>query len=113
MHFQANLDSWANVAAICSFFVTVLGAAVGIFGYLRFLCSWKRKERALVDYLREKKPKGEAEYRGQQTIEHLIRYVGLTEDEILKISFESKNIERWVSKDTEGKANRLFFSYID
>lgn len=42
---------------------------------------------------------------------HLIRYVGLTEDEILKISFESERVKRSVGKDDLGKADTPLFEY--
>ena len=49
--------------------------------------------------------------KGQHTTKHLIRYVGLTEDEILKISFENEHVHRTVNTDKDGKADTLFFEY--
>ena len=43
---------------------------------------------------------------------HLVRHAGLTEDEILKISFKSKRIERRIKKDAQGYAESLLFEYI-
>ena len=44
---------------------------------------------------------------------NIIRYVGLTEDEILKISFMSDKIARKLSKnDNDGFADRLLFQYV-
>ena len=50
--------------------------------------------------------------RAQQTTIHLVRYVGLTEDEILKISFET-NILKGSRQNEQGKASTLYFEYKD
>ena len=107
----AYLTYWANLAAIAGFAVTFVGACVGIYGYWSYRRSWKKKTDALVAYLQAKKAQAGPGKKGQQTVTHLIRYVGLTEDEILKISFECKHVERSVGKDEEGKADTLFFEY--
>ena len=106
-----DLTYWANFAAIAAFVVTFVGACVGIYGYCSYRRSWKKKTDALVGYLKTRKAQAGPGKKGQQTTTHLIRYVGLTEDEILKISFENKHVERTVGKDEEGKADTLFFEY--
>jgi len=111
MSADADLAYWANIAAIAGFIVTLVGASVGIYGYCSYLCGWKRKSDALVAYLKMKKAEARDGKRGQQTVLHLIRYVGLTEDEILKISFENSHVERSVGKDEQGKADTLYFEY--
>lgn len=110
---SADLAYWANLAAIAGFAVTFVGACVGIYGYCSYRRSWKKKTDALVAYLKTKKAQAGPGKKGQQTATHLIRYVGLTEDEILKISFENKHVERSVGKDDEGKADTLYFKYKD
>lgn len=111
MFSDADLAYWANLAAIAGFIVTFIGACVGIYGYCAYRISWKRKTKALVTHLQNQKAQAGTAKKGQQTTTHLIRYVGLTEDEILKISFENKHIERVVSKDKEGNADTLYFEY--
>ena len=107
-----DLAFWANIAAIAGFFVTSGGVAVGIIGYFRYRNVWRRKTDALVSYLKKEKDEAEKTGRkGQHTATHLIRHVGLTEDEILKISFESPHIDRRVGVDEAGKAERLYFAY--
>ncbi len=108
---DTDLVFWANLAAIGAFIVTVAGAGVGIYGYCAYRCGWKKKADALVAYLKQKKDEAGDGKRGQQTVMHLIRYVGLTEDEILKISFENEHVKRSVGKDDQGKADTLFFEY--
>ena len=111
MSANSNLEYWANIAAIAGFIVTLMGACVGIYGYGSYRCSWKRKTNALVAYLKMKKAGARDGGKGQQTTMHLIRYVGLTEDEILKISFENRHVERSVGKDEQGRADTLYFEY--
>ena len=108
---DSHLTFWANVAAIGGFIVTLIGAIVGISGYIRYRRTWKAKTEALVGYLKYQKIHAVDGKKGQQTTTHLIRHLGLTEDEILRISFERKNIQRTTGKDDEGKAITLFFEY--
>jgi hypothetical protein len=96
----------ANVCAILTF----LGALIA---WLNFKWNFWSKTKRLEDYLRDSgvhaKSKGKV---GQFTSLHLIRHVGLTEDEILQASFASKRIERVVSVDPEtSKTNQLLFYY--
>lgn len=111
MNSETDLAFLANIAAIAGFLVTLVGAGVGIYGYCVYRCGWKKKTDALVAYLKKKKDEASGDSKGQQTAMHLIRYVGLTEDEILKISFESEHVERSVGKDDQGKADTLYFEY--
>ena len=108
---DAELSFWANIAAIAGFIVTLIGAGVGIYGYSAYKCAWHKKTTALIAYLKKKKNEAPDGKKGQQTAMHLTRYVGLTEDEILKISFENKYVERSVGKDEQGKADTLYFEY--
>ena len=109
----SDLTFWANIAAIAGFLVTFVGAGVGIYGYCSYRHSWARKTNALVAYLKRQKEQAKDGKKGQQTAIHLIRYVGLTEDEILKISFDNRHVDRTVGKDEEGKADTLYFEYKD
>ena len=110
---EFDLPYWAHLAAIGAFLVTLVGAIVGIYGYTSHRCRWKRKTNVLVNYLRERKRHAAPGTKGQQTATHLIRHVGLTEDEILKISFESRHVARTVAKDEDGKADILYFEFQD
>ena len=108
---KVDLTHWANLAAILGFLVTLIGACVGIHGYYRYRRNWRTKTNALVAYLKNKKIQASPGKKAQQTTTHLIRYVGLTEDEILKISFENKHVSRSIDKDEKGKAKTLYFEY--
>lgn len=108
---STDLTFWADIAAIGGFAVTAAGAGVGIYGYCAYRSGWKKKTDALVTYLKRKKDEAPDGKKGQQTAVHLIRYVGLTEDEILKISFENGHVKRSVGNDDQGKADTLFFEY--
>ena len=111
MSLDSDLGFWANIHAIGGFWVAFTGACVGIYGYCSYRCSWNNKTKALVDYLKSKKDLATDGKEGQHTTKHLIRYVGLTEDEILKISFENEHVHRTVNTDKDGKADTLFFEY--
>lgn len=111
MSIDFDLVLWAKISAIVGSAVTLVGAFVGIYGYCSYRRSWNKKTKALVDYLKSKKDLAKDGKKGQQTTTHLIRYVGLTEDEILKISFDNKHVHRTVDKDEHGKADTLYFEY--
>src|SRR5690349_5173542 len=110
---MSDLHSWADVASIATFVLAFLG----VFGYLAQL--WRRKQRRLKleEYLkaiaeREKQaqqPESEEEAQMHTAI-HIMKNVGLTHDEIIQASFESKRIERFahVNRDT-GAADYLLF----
>lgn len=106
-----SLAYWANLSAIGAFAVTLVGAGVGIWGYVAYQRRRSRKAKALVAYLKEAKrnaPKGK---KGQHTLIHLIRHVRLSEQDILDLSFENQNIEITVGEDDQGRADALFFEY--
>ena len=81
-----NIQLWGNVAAIGAFVIAFLGSMVGIFEYIKYLSDFKRKRARLEEYLLKEKRKGN---QGQRSLLHIVRYVGLTQDEIIKISFKS------------------------
>lgn len=107
------LTYFANVSAIGAFVVTLIGSIVGIYGYVDYRCKWTLKKTKLESYLNETKKNSPPGKKGQQTAKHLIRHLGLTEDEILKISFESKHVGRRVGSDGQGKADVLYFEYVE
>jgi len=109
---QMDLRFWADISSVSAFVVAFIGAAVGIWGYARYRCTWRKKRKALEAYLKRQKQNAPPGKKGQHTINHLIRYVGLTEDEILQISFESDAIDRRVDADKDGKASELYFEYV-
>ncbi len=110
---EFDLSFLANLSAIGAFVVTLFGAAVGIHGYWKFRSGWKAKTRELESYLKRKRDEAAPDKKGQHTITHLVRHLGLTEDEILKISFESAHVDRKSGTDAAGRADVLFFVYKD
>jgi len=109
-----NLDQLGSIAAIGAFMVTLAGAGVGIWGYCSYRLEFRRKRKALESYIATERQKArENGALGQKSMLNIIRYVGLTEDEILKISFASDKIARKLSKnDKNGFADRLLFQYV-
>lgn len=102
----SELSTWANLCAILTF-------VLAVFAWVNFKWGeWSQRSR-LKDHLRREleadKPKGK---KGQRTLLHIVRYVGLTENEILRASFKCKQIERVVAIDKEtGKAKELLFQF--
>ena len=116
-----DMQWWANFTSVATFIITAAGATIGIYGYSHYRFEWHNKRLALENYLKAEKRRtsktSEQEKteddngRGQRTMLHLVRHVGLTEDEIIKISFESSSIDRKLLPDEAGFANALLFEY--
>ena len=107
---EHDLRWWADAASIATFFVTAISAIIGIGGYVRYLKVRAKKTAALENYLQTEKVQGKNS--GQRSAMHIIRHVGLTEEEIIDISFRSPRIVRRLGTDEEGFANRLLFEYV-
>ena len=105
------LHSLADWSSILTFAVTLIGAAVGIFGYLKYLRGLRIKSKRLEEYLRKEKAKQIDQ--GQRSIIQIIRDVGLTEDEIIQVSFRNPHVARRVKTDEDGLAKQLLFEYQD
>jgi hypothetical protein len=93
----------ANVASI-------LTAVVAVWAYLRYVYKVRKKRIKLETYLKAEKDKPN---RSMHTVEHLISKLGMTEEEILKASFDSSHIARKIRSDAEGLAGRLLFEYSE
>ena len=96
----------ANICAILTF----LGA---VLAWLNFKRDRWKKTGKIKAYLKAELERDKSKNKkGQRTVLHLIRHVGLTEDEILRASFDSKRIKRAIRVDPEtGMANQLLFYY--
>lgn len=113
---MCELHTWADIAAILTF----VGAALA---YGRYEVAAILKRRKLEDYLRtekirvqeEDKNKPPADRReGKFSIVHIMKDVGLTEDEIIQASFRSRKIRRFVTKKPPTNiADDLLFQYVD
>lgn len=110
----ANLDKIGNFAAIGAFIITAVGAIVGVYGYCSYMCELRRKSLALEKYLATEKQKARDNgAAGQKSMLNIIRHVGLTRDEILKISFDNPKIGRKLSKNEKDRfADTLLFEYV-
>ncbi len=108
---EQDIRWWADAASIATFFVTAVSAVIGIGGYLSFVRARARKVAALEAYLKREKAQGNDS--GQRSALKIIRHVGLTEDEIIDISFNSPRVARRLGTDEEGYANRLLFEFVN
>lgn len=105
-----NLQNTASISLIATFIITTFTTLNGVWGYFSSRYKVYLKRRQLVDYLKEQKRT--ANDKGQRSLLHLVRHVGLTADEILKMSCKRKRIERRIKKDAKGYAESLLFGFV-
>jgi hypothetical protein len=103
------LQAWADWASIATFFLTLVTAVVGVIAYGRYLWERHDKSKRLESYL--KNEKANKQDKGQRTATQITRDVGLTEDEIIQVSFRNPRVARRVKVDDQGLAERLLFEY--
>lgn len=108
MSFLEMIEVLANISAI-------LTALVAVFFFCTYKYEQRQKEKSLESYLKLEKEMGikTATNDGRRTILHLVEKLGLTESEILQISFRSKCINRFVSPENSGRATDLLLQYKD
>ena len=98
-----DISFWANLASI-------LTAVIAAFGYGKYQLDARCRRKKLEDYLKSEKGKGKDQ--GQRSALHLMARLGLTEAEILHVSFNSNHITRKIAKDPEtSRADALLFEY--
>ncbi len=104
---------WVDLAAILTFIITAIGAFVGVYGYIRYRCEFHRKSKSLEKYLQDKKAEDKPlNKRGQRSVLQIIRDVGVTQDEIIRISFHNPHVARRVKADEiSNLATDLLFEY--
>lgn len=108
-----DLSSWSDLFAIGTFILAFGGLVYGVRERSITKNRWKKKTRALERYLKKRHKAVEgSDESGQHTIVHLIRHVGLTEDEMLRISFESAHVGRVVTQNDEGQADKILLEYV-
>ncbi len=105
------LDTVSHILGIITSLIAIFGAGYAYREYQTQKRQWALKTKRLVKHLKEAPGTYGSDDKGQRTTLHLIRYVGLTEDEILKISFDNDSIQRSVSKGKSGKSEDLLFEY--
>lgn len=102
MGFSDVLSVGANIASIGT-------AGVAIWAAAKYHNRQARRRETLEDHLRREKMAGND--RGQRTLKHLVRELGMSETDILEIAAESKKIGRRVDTDDSGRASSLFLVY--
>ncbi len=107
---KCDLQCWSNIASIITLIITAVATIVGLWGYFSYRFNTYQKQRKLEQYLEGQNK--ESRRQVQKSLLHLVRHVGLTEDEIIQISFKSKRIKRRIKKDEEGFAKSLLFEYV-
>lgn len=93
--------AWAAIATAC----------VAVLAYGRYLYNRRDRMRRLEQHLRNEKGLGEDG--GQRSVLHLMRYLRMTEGEVLEAAFRSKRVECLTRQDERGLADRLLFEFED
>jgi hypothetical protein len=98
---ELTLQSAANIADI-------LTPVAGILVWLSYKMSFYRKKKRLESHLKAKK---KTEDRSKRTLLGLTIDTGLTTDELLKASFNSRHIKRLKEVGDDGKTVSILFEY--
>jgi hypothetical protein len=112
---MTRLDWWADVATIGSGVIALLFALIGSGGAVAYLVNrytFRRKSKAVEEYLKDEKAK--MTDRGQRSAEIIRIKVeeDLTEDEIYKIGRSNPRILMRVKVDEHGFADKTLYEYI-
>jgi hypothetical protein len=104
------LATGANVAQVGTGIV-----AVWIGG--RYLWRGHRRRQAMEDYLRQEKLADTGNINetafGRRTPMHLMGNLALTEAEVFEVAFNSPNIKASLGTDKRGRADTLYFEYVE
>lgn len=99
------LEIAANVAEI-------LTAVVAGFAYIHYRLSQSRKRKRLEHYLRSERVSNPK--RRTHTILHVMAQVALTQEEVLRASFDSSHIDRLIHAHPDtGLADDILLRYKD
>jgi hypothetical protein len=102
----STIGTFINVFADACAIVT---AGIAVWFYVRVKCGENHKRTKLENYLKAEKATGEDQ--GKRSLLNIVAKVGLSEDEILKASFQSPNISRALKTDKEGYAAAILLWY--
>jgi hypothetical protein len=106
--------TWLSQAPLIeqiTFLITLFGAGFAFLAYLTHVARWHWKKQRLIRYLQAEKARKTD--KGQRSVLNITRELGLTQDEILQMSYWCKNIRRTVRTDSNDFADKLLFEYID
>jgi len=104
---------WIDLSTGLTFVITLIVAAIGVFGYLKYRFEFRQKSKRLEEYLRNKKEEDKKKgKKGQRRPLNIVRHVGLTSDEIVNISFHNPRVGRRNETDPiTKKVTGLLFVY--
>lgn len=91
----------------------ILTAIIAVWFFIRVKCGENDKLAKVENYLKAEKAAAQSGDKGQRSILHIIAKVGLSEQEILKASFQSKHIRRLLKSDKDGYAAAILLWYED
>jgi hypothetical protein len=107
-----NLHDWADAASVATFILALAGASIGFASFVWVLWDRLQKRLKLERYLKAEKEKKKDN--GRRSILRIISDLGLTEDEIVQLSFRSKRIiRRRHADDDSSLTSAILFEYKD
>lgn len=98
---------WLQILEAVANFAAIATAVVAVTAYWRYLRSRRDKQKRLEEYLRTERKNG----RMAIAVVHLVAEVGMTEAEILDISFRSQHISRLSSMALVGSPSGIYLEY--
>lgn len=101
---------WAGLFGDAGSIVT---AAIAVWAAVTYKWRACDRRKRLEDYLREEKEKVTGDDKGQRSLLHLSARLGISESELVDISFRSKKIARRVTTNSStGLADKLLLEYV-
>lgn len=102
-------DAVNIVADVCA----ILTALVAVWFFIRVKRGESDKLAKVENYLKAERYSSNSDDKGQRSILNIIAKIGLSEQEILKASFQSKHIRRLLKPDKDGYAAAILLWYED
>lgn len=103
---SAPLEIIANICAI-------LTACVAVWLFVHIKCAAYKRRTRVEKYLKGAQDSNSGSQKGQHSVLNIMARVGLTEQEVLQASFESKHIKRVLKPDAQGYAQSILLWYVE
>jgi hypothetical protein len=108
-----RLEGWGDISSICAAIIAAIGAISGTAASINSRRIRKKNRVALEDYLRAQKQYVSPGKKGQYTVAHLTAKLGMSEEQLIRASSDSRRIRRLTRKnDVTGDAEGLLFEYF-
>ena len=102
--------SYYGILETLSQWAAILTAVVAVLASGWYVLQRRTKRHRLEHYLKAEYDAGGD--KGQRTLLHLAANLGMTETEIMDAAFRSRRIDRVVTTDDAGRADRMMLVYL-